>query len=138
MLIAADTAEMLLEAARAARESAYAPYSCFRVGAALLFKGGEVVAGCNVENSSYGLSVCAERSAMAAAVSRGLILPEAVAVVGKSGVPCPPCGACRQFLSEFNADMYVVMEDGCGFVCRTLSELLPMRFDLISDNGNKR
>lgn len=120
----------LLVAAKKSRELAYAPYSGFSVGSALLFGNGEIVTGCNVENASYGLSICSERNAMSTAVTSGLKLPIAVAVVGQEGKVCPPCGACRQFLSEFNPEMYVVLEDAGKAVVYKLSELLPLQFSL--------
>lgn len=123
-------AAALLKLAREALSRAYAPYSSFPVGAAILFDNGEVVKGCNVENGSYGLSICAERNAMASAVGSGHLKPVAIAVVNQSGELCPPCGACRQFLSEFNGDMHVVMEDKGDPVVYRLSELLPMQFTL--------
>lgn len=125
------TPETLMEAAQACRVHAYAPYSKFQVGAALLFPSGRVIAGCNVENGSYGLSLCAERNAMTTAVSCGEVRPLAVAVAASEGIACPPCGACRQFLSEFNPDMMVLFRDvrnGVRFF--TLRELLPERFVL--------
>lgn len=92
----------LKEKAQQAAQSAYAPYSRFRVGAAILYDGDSVVCGCNVENRSYGLTICAERSAVVAAVSRGYRDIKAVAIYSPdSKGPIPPCGACRQVLSEF-------------------------------------
>ncbi len=97
----------LLEAAKRARSNAYTPYSNFRVGAALLTTDGRVFLGANIENSSYGATICAERSAFAGAVSSGARSFEAIAIVGAPGgqepdAPCPPCGICRQFLNEFS------------------------------------
>ena len=103
----------LVTAARIAREKAYAPYSDFTVGAAIL-AGGKVYAGCNVENASYGLSICAERNAATTAVAAGERRFDAVAVVGSSADPTPPCGACRQFLYEFGPDMRVIAETPDG------------------------
>jgi cytidine deaminase len=119
----------LVAAARAAQRNAYAPYSKFPVGAALLADDGTVVTGCNVENSSYGLSCCAERNAVSAAVScgkRGLV---AVAIAADTAVPVAPCGACRQVLSEFNPRMTVVMvaKDGRTKTAR-LDRMLPYAF----------
>ncbi|MCK9342006.1 MAG: cytidine deaminase [Synergistaceae bacterium] len=123
-----DAKSLLIEAKRAA-EFAYVPYSSFPVGAAILFEDGSVVSGCNVENGSFGLSICAERNAMTTAVREGRIKPVAIAVTGgKEGKICPPCGACRQFLAEFNGDMNVVLEeDGIPVIFR-LSDLLPLQF----------
>ena len=123
-------ADALMREAKKAGKRAYAPYSDFPVGAAILFEDGSIVSGCNVENCSYGLSICAERNAMAAAVSGGRMNPIAVAVAGTEGKACPPCGACRQFLSEFNGDMAVVLEEEGKTVIYKLSGLLPMQFML--------
>lgn len=120
--------DRLVAAAREARENAYAPYSKFAVGAAVL-AGGRVFTGANVENASYPVGLCAERAAAAAAVAAGEREITAVAVVGSSESPTPPCGMCRQFLSEFGPDMAVVAESPAG-VRRTwrLSELLSDSF----------
>lgn len=121
--------DRLLQTAKDARSRAYAPYSKFRVGAALLAKSGEVYTGCNVENSSYGLTMCAERVALFKAVSEGEREFEAIAVAGpEAGISC--CGACRQALSEFGAGLKVHTEgpDG-GIVTKTIGELLPSAFD---------
>ncbi len=129
-LLSGETAKKLLAEASRARAAAYAPYSGFCVGAALLFENGLTVSGCNVENASYSLSICAERSAMAAALAKGLRRPLAVAVAGPEGAFCPPCGACRQFLAEFNRDMAVVLKEAGEPVIYTLKELLPLSFSL--------
>ena len=114
----------LMARARAAREHAYAPYSRFRVGAAVSTDRG-IFAGANVENASYGLSICAERVAASTAVAAGARRIHAVAVTSSAAWPASPCGACRQFLYEFGADMTVVSEgtDGTRKVW-ALSELL--------------
>lgn len=125
-----ETVEMLMAEAESARRRAYVPYSGFSVGAALLFEDGSVVSGCNVENASYGLSLCAERNAMTTAVAMGLTRPVAVAVAGPDGVFCPPCGACRQFLAEFNGTMPVIVKDTHGVRVIALDELLPFGFSL--------
>lgn len=118
----------LLAFAREAQEKAYAPYSDFRVGAAV-YAGGEIFQGCNVENAAYGSSVCAERGAAMAAVMAGKTFFDSVAVVGDSEDPTVPCGACRQFLAEFNPEMRVVMGGGLDHVAvSTLDELLPDAF----------
>lgn len=118
----------LLAFAREAQERAYAGYSRFRVGAAV-YAGGEIFQGCNVENAAYGSSICAERMAAGAAVLAGNTEFDAVAVVGDSTSPTVPCGACRQFLAEFNPEMRVIMGGRCDevTVC-TLDELLPEAF----------
>ena len=116
--------------ARDAREAAHAPFSGFKVGAALRTRAGEIVTGCNVENASYGLTMCAERVAVFKAVSEGMRRFDAIAVVVDSPRPAAPCGPCRQILWEFCGDIWVRMENlkGRG-VTRRMSELLPMAFD---------
>lgn len=112
------------------RERAYAPYSRFAVGAALLMRDGSVFGGCNVENASYGLAICAERAAMTSAIAAGKRDPLAIAVSGSGDIHCPPCGACRQFLIEFNPEMEIfLMKDG-RVVSLNLANLLPHRFIL--------
>lgn len=118
----------LLSAARDARERAYAPYSNFRVGAALDAGDGNVILGSNVENASYGLSMCAERAAIFAAVSAGFRDFTAIAVAGPEGVLTSPCGACRQVLAEFNNKMTVIFTAPEGEVEMTVEELLPHSF----------
>jgi cytidine deaminase len=114
-------------AARSAREHAYAPYSRFKVGAAVR-AGGKVFTGVNVENAAYPIGVCAERIALGAAITAGERDVEAVAVVGSSDEPTPPCGGCRQYLSEFG-DFAVVAETAGGTRREwTVSELLPDSF----------
>jgi len=116
--------------ARRARRRAFAPFSRFKVGAALRTRTGEVVTGCNVENASYGLTLCAERVAVFKAVSEGIRRFDAIAVVADSKRLTPPCGPCRQILWEFCGDIWVHMSDLRGR-SRTmrLSELLPFPFD---------
>ena len=115
----------LLAAARAVRQRAYAPYSKFHVGAAVLDERGRVHAGCNVENASYGLTVCAERNAVAAAVAAGAKRIRAVAVVTRDG--SSPCGACRQVLAEFGEPATeVLLASAAGKpITHTLGALLP-------------
>jgi len=117
----------LVRAALEARENAYAPYSHYRVGAALLTRSGRVFTGANVENASYGLSICAERVAAFNAVAAGEREFEAIAVVTSNGVL--PCGACRQVLAEFGPNMRVIVADANGHM-RTyrLPDLLPGGF----------
>jgi cytidine deaminase len=123
-----EDVDRLLAAAREVRERAYAPYSDFRVGAALL-AGGNVYVGANIENASYPLSVCAERNAVAAAVIAGDRLLDLIAVVGGEQDPTPPCGGCRQVLNEFGPKMRVVCEGASGRRSEwTLPELLPEAF----------
>lgn len=120
----------MAEAVRARRE-AYAPYSRFPVGAALLAKDGRVIRGSNVENASYGMSVCAERTAVWKAVSEGIREFEAIAITAREGAGAPPCGACRQILQEFAPHMTVLWRDGRGRIRHSrLSELLPQAFVL--------
>ena len=123
----------LMDAAHKAAAHAYAPYSNFQVGAALLFDDGSVVTGCNVENVSYGLTSCAERNALFRAISenganRKIV---AVAVTNLNNRPSPPCGACRQVLSEFVApDAMVYFAGERGVEAHPFNELLPFRFHL--------
>jgi cytidine deaminase len=114
----------LVVAAWVAREAAYAPYSNFKVGAALLAADGRVFSGCNVENISYGLTNCAERVAIGAAVAAGVTRFKAVAVVADTGVPISPCGACRQVLAEFHVPL-VMLANRTERLEFTLEQLLP-------------
>jgi cytidine deaminase len=118
----------LIAAARGAREQAYAPYSRFQVGAAVL-AGGRVYRGANVENASYGLTICAERAAVFAAVNGGQRRIDAVAVYTDTPSPTPPCGACRQVLNELGPHATVLAATAGGAVSvRHLSDLLPDSF----------
>lgn len=123
-------------AARAARAHGYAPYSRYRVGAAVLTRSGRIFAGCNVENATYGATMCAERNAIGAMVAAGERDPVACVVVTAGPTPGTPCGICRQVLSEFAADMPVtlVAEDALGHVVarveQRLAALLPHAFRL--------
>lgn len=120
----------LVAAASAARDSAYAPYSQFRVGCALLAADGRVFTGANIENAAYGSTICAERVAMPAAVVEGAREFLALAVVGDGDGPCTPCGACRQVLFEFAPDLLVLAGGGDGEVARYRlgEQLLPDGF----------
>lgn len=125
--------QKLAEAAREAAARAYAPYSNFKVGAALLAEDGRVFTGCNVENASYGLTNCAERTALFKAVSEGVTRFRALAIAGGGDAPATPCGACRQALAEFcQPDMPIrcVTLDGAKALDFTLGELLPGAFRL--------
>jgi cytidine deaminase len=124
--------EPLLAAAHEARARAYAPYSRFPVGAALLMEDGSIVAGCNVENRSYGLTLCAERNAVGAAVARGLRVPRAAVVVTDTAPPSPPCGMCRETLQELASPaLPILLVSTRGErVERTLGELFPHPFVL--------
>jgi cytidine deaminase len=125
-----DDAALLAEA-RAARALAHAPYSNFTVGAALLCEDGTIQRGCNVENASYGAAICAERTALVAAVARGQRRFTAIAVAGPAGVAITPCGICRQVLAEFSPDgaLAVITPGADGAPRRTtLAALLPQAF----------
>ena len=118
----------LLAFAREVQEKAYAPYSGFRVGAAV-YADGEIFQGVNVENAAYGATMCAERSAVSAAISSGCLDITAIAIVGDSESPTVPCGCCRQVLAEFNPEMRVIMGGSTDEVrVMTLEELLPEAF----------
>lgn len=126
----------LREAALRALDNAYAPYSNFRVGAALLTRSGEVVTGCNMENSAYGLAICAETLAVASAVSQGLTEFEEIAIATEDSEPTPPCGACRQVLNEFAPNIRVSSYTRDGKEAAwTLDELLPHAFVMNPSRG---
>ena len=128
---APDEIPTLLAEAEAARAAAYAPYSRFQVGAALLCDDGSIQRGCNVENASYPAGICAERTAIAAAVARGVRSFVAIAVAGPDGVAISPCGICRQVLSEFSPDgaLLVIARDAQGAPhATTIGALLPGAF----------
>ena len=125
----------LMKTALFARGKAYAPYSGFKVGAALLCADGKIYTGCNVENASYPCGICAERTAAAKAVSEGSPDFIAIAIAGSSGEKCAPCGICRQFLYELDPDLYVLCSDDKGnYDEHRLSELLPCGFGRASLN----
>jgi cytidine deaminase len=122
--------DQLISAASAAREHAHAPFSKFRVGAAVLAKSGRIFSGCNIENASYGLTLCAERVAIFKALSEGEREFEAIAVVTDTDVLTPPCGACRQIIWEFCGDVPVILANLHGKMERERSlNLLPRPFD---------
>ncbi|MBU4349399.1 cytidine deaminase [bacterium] len=119
----------LIEEAEKARKRAYTPYSKFQVGAAVLCVDGRIFTGCNIENASFGLTVCAERVAIFKAISEGLTKFEAIAVIGDTDKPCSPCGACRQVISEFGEDVPLIMANLKGDVkIKKIKELLPEAF----------
>ena len=123
------TEEKLVALAKEAMEHAYAPYSKFQVGAALLAKDGRVFTGCNVENASYGATNCAERTAIFKAVSEGYREFDAIAIVASSGDFASPCGICRQVLAEFMPDGKVILDSKeKGMVTYFVRELLPSGF----------
>ena len=128
-----QTTQQLIKAALAARQQAYAPYSNFFVGAAVLSEEGAITSGANVENASYGVTLCAERVAASAAVASGVRKLSAVAIATTGAAS--PCGACRQFLSEFGWSMDIILvdaEDPSKFRTTSLDVLLPEQFDLDS------
>jgi cytidine deaminase len=120
--------DTLVDAARAAQQRAYAPYSRFRVGCALEADDGRVFVGCNVENASYGLTICAERAAVCAAIVAGAQRFRRAVVVSDADPPAAPCGACRQVLSEFGRDLRVDGVGAAGAISWTIAELLPAAF----------
>lgn len=131
--------QAIWQAAQAASERAYAPFSKFFVGAAILTSSGKIYAGCNVENSSYGLTNCAERTAIFSAVADGAdagrLEIKAVAALNRDGVSCAPCGACRQVIYEFGPNAIVVFKNAKGEITQTpIKELLPEGFRLV-DGG---
>lgn len=137
-LIEPATLDRLRQAALEAAARAYAPYSKFYVGAALLFEDGALFTGCNVENVSYGLTSCAERNALFRAISeRGARARiTAIAVANRAGAPCPPCGACRQVLSEFvTPDAVVCFRGENGPETRPFAEIFPFGFTHETQEG---
>jgi cytidine deaminase len=120
----------LVAAARAARRHARAPFSTFKVGAALETADGTIVTGCNIENASYGLTICAERVAMFKAISDGHRTFRRIAIVADTADPTPPCGACRQILWEFGGDLEVILANTRRETARhQMADLLPAPFD---------
>ena len=122
----------LLRAAKAAMKNAYAPYSKFRVGAAILTNSGKIFTGCNVENASYGMTNCAERTAIFSAVAElgPKLEVNAVAVVNDQKAPCSPCGACRQVIYEFGPDALIFFQNAKGDQQAHITKLLPEGFRL--------
>lgn len=122
----------LVQAAFEVRDRAYAPYSEFAVGAAVLSEDGQIYTGCNVENASYGLSVCAERNAIAAAVAHGGRRLESIAVASGTSPPTAPCGACRQVLIEFKVRRVILANLDGELVVLSTQDLIPLAFDSTS------
>jgi len=119
----------LIDAAKSASEHAYCPYSHFRVGAAVLTDRGDLFAGCNVENASYGLTICAERNAIFQTVAAGQSRLKAVVVYTPTPAPSAPCGACRQVINEFGPEAEIISVcDGRDILRKTLSQLMPEAF----------
>ncbi len=132
--------EAIIQAATAARERAYAPYSNYQVGAAVLAASGRIYSGCNVENASYGLSICAERVAISCAVAAGERSFRALAIAGGGELPAMPCGACRQFIAEWgdaSLPVFIVSSQGQRLDL-TFGELFPHPFGPQSlEEGNR-
>lgn len=130
--ISSVTRDQLLESAREAMQHAYSPYSHFKVGAALVTAQDEVFSGCNVENASYGLTNCAERTSIFSAISKSgaRLVIKAIAVVNDQGVPCSPCGACRQVIYEFGPEAIVIFQSANGWKETPIAQLLPEGFRL--------
>ena len=125
--------DQLIAVATKAVDSAYAPYSQFKVGAAVLINNGKIYPGCNVENASYGLSMCAERNAIANAIigeGKDTIEIKAIAVTNSQQVSCSPCGACRQVIWEFGKDAEVIFLGNSGWQTKAIGQLLPAGFSL--------
>ena len=130
--LSAEVQAKLLQSAQKVMKNAHAPYSKFRVGAAVLLSNGKVFSGCNVENASYGMTNCAERTAIFSAVAQlgPKIEIRAVSVVNDHGVPCSPCGACRQVIYEFGPDATIYFQGAKGPKQAHITELLPEGFRL--------
>ncbi|HYM07512.1 MAG TPA: cytidine deaminase [Terriglobales bacterium] len=130
--IAPDQQEKMLSGARAAFQNAHAPYSKFKVGATILTERGVLYSGCNVENASYGLTICAERNAIFAAVAAegSSMRIKAVAVATEQEVACAPCGACRQVIFEFGPDAVILFRGRSGTEQMAITQLLPEGFRL--------
>jgi len=128
----AGVVQKLMRSAKSVMKNAHAPYSHFRVGAAILLTNGKVFPGCNVENASYGMTNCAERTAIFSAVAQlgSKIEIRAVAVANAQGVPCSPCGACRQVIYEFGPDATIYFQGAHGLKQAHITELLPEGFRL--------
>jgi cytidine deaminase len=121
--------QQLIQAAGLARQHARARYSNFRVGAAIQTTAGKIYSGCNVESSSYGLTICAERVALTKALSEGENEFSAIAIMARDGEFTPPCGACRQLLIDYAPGLKIILSDGINVKTYTIEELLPVAFD---------
>jgi len=129
MAIPDKVLDKLIDAAKRVSKHAYCPYSDFRVGAAVLTDRGEIFAGCNVENASYGLTICAERNAIFHTVASGQTRLKAVVVYTPTSTPSAPCGACRQVINEFGPEAEIISVcDGPDILHKTLSQLMPEAF----------
>ena len=124
-----DIIKRLIEKAKQARSFSQAKYSKFEVGAAILTTNGKIFTGCNVESTSYGLTICAERVALTKALSEGVIKFKAIAIVGPDEDYCPPCGACRQLLFDYAPEIKVILPGKQKEEMVTIKELLPMAFE---------
>jgi len=131
-IVPAEARARLLRSAKKVLKNAHAPYSKFRVGAAILLANGKIFSGCNVENASYGMTNCAERTAIFSAVAQcgPKIEIRAISVINDQGVPCSPCGACRQVIYEFGPDATIFFEGAEGRKQARITELLPEGFRL--------
>jgi cytidine deaminase len=131
-VVSSKQRKQLIRAARKAMKNAYAPYSHFRVGAALLTAKGEMFLGCNVENASYGVTNCAERTAIFSAVAQSgpKLKIRAIAIVNDQDVPCSPCGACRQVIYQFGPEATVIFKSSKGWKETPIAKLLPEGFRL--------
>lgn len=128
-LVVNENYKKLIKEAEKARKRAYTPYSKFKVGAAILTSDGKIFTGCNIENASFGLTVCAERVAILKAISEGSSEFEAIVIVGNTNRYCSPCGACRQVIYEFGEDIKIIMSNLKGDIkIKKMRELLPEAF----------
>jgi cytidine deaminase len=123
------TEQTLIQKAKEARTFSQAKYSNFKVGAALLTESGEIITGCNVESSSYGLTICAERVALTKALSEGITKFKTIAIAAKDGEFCPPCGACRQLLFDYAPELEIILTNGTEKRTYKLKDLLPHAFE---------
>lgn len=131
MHLSKDTIQNLYEHADAAMKNAYAPYSKFHVGAAILFSDGEIITGCNVENASFGATICAERTALTTAIAQGRRDITAICVTNTTTTKITPCGICRQFIFEFDRTVPIICCNNAGnYNIHTIADLLPDAFTL--------